>query len=200
MPTTHMGLALPTEDASSGVWDTLLNTALELVDGHDHSSGKGVTVKTAGISINADLGFGGFAATAMKAVDFTPIATSAMVGYACALFANAADDELYWRTAGGTNVKLTSGSALNSALLGGFTGDYGSGDEEAEFTSGTGIYDFLVNATTRGYIDCSDIRLFEATPGVSNAVKLKSPASLAASYTLTMPAALPGSTSLVTLD
>jgi hypothetical protein len=201
MPTTtYMSLVLPTEDGSSGVWDTLLNAAATLVDSHDHSSGKGVTVKTAGISINADLPYGGFAATGVKAVDFNAIAAATMSGYAGALFMSSADNELYWRTSGGVNVKVTSGTSLNSALLGGFTGDYGSGDEEAEFTSGTGIYDFRVNDTTRAYLDASDIRLFEATSGITNAVKLKSPASLAASYTLTMPAALPGSTAIAQIS
>jgi hypothetical protein len=192
-----MALELPTEDASDDLWDTLLNDALETIDAHDHSTGKGVTVKTAGISINADLTFGGYAATALKASAFSAVATTAVSALSCALFRNTADDELYWRTSGGVNVKITDGSSLNASLLGGFTGDYGSGAEEAEFSSGTGIYDFRVAATERGYIDCSDIRLFEKTAGVTNAVKLKSPASLAASYTLTFPDALPGSTSLL---
>lgn len=193
MPTTtHMGLVLPTEDSSDDVWDSLLNTALEEVDAHDHSTGKGVTVKTAGISINADLPFGGFAATALKAMALSAVAEVSVAGYACALFRNTDDDELYWRTAGGVNVQITAGSSLNASLLGGFTGDYGAGDEEAEFSSGTGIYDFRVADTERALIDCADIRLFEKTAGVTNAVKLKSPAALAASYTMTMPTAVPG--------
>lgn len=198
MPTTYMGLTLPTEDASDGLWDTILNDALELVDAHDHSSGKGVTVKTAGLEINADLPFGGFAATGVKALDLNAVAAATVASHTTALFVSSADNELYWRTSGGVNVKLTSGTSLNSALLGGFTGDYGQGDEEAEFTSGTGIFDFRVDDNTRAYIDCSDIRLFEATSGISNAVKLKSPAALASSYTLTLPAANPsGATKLL---
>lgn len=201
MPTTpNMGLVLPTEDGSSGTWDTLLNAVGYEIDAHDHSPGNGVLVPSDGIGIDADLAFAGFAATGLKAVDFNAIAAASMSGYAGALFMSSADNELYWRTSGGVNVQVTSGSSLNAALLGGFTGDYGSGDEEAEFTSGSGIYNFLVNSNTRGFIDCSDIRLFEATGGVTNAVKLRSPAALAASYTMTMPAALPGSTSLVVLS
>ncbi len=200
MPTTNLGMTLPTEDGSSGVWDTLLIACLNLIDSHDHSSGKGVTVKTAGISINADLPFGGFAATGMKAIDFTPVAEASVSALAAALFVSDDDDDLYFRTVGGVNVKIISGTSLNAALLAGFTGDYGAGDEQAEYTSGTSIYDFRKDDTTRAFLDTSDIRLFEGTSGVSTAVKLKSPASLAGSYTMTMPAALPGSTSLVMLS
>lgn len=197
MPTTYMGLELPTEDGSSDLWDSLLNDALEVVDAHDHSNGKGVTVKTAGLEINADLTFGGYAATALKAAAFSAVATSAVSALSKALFVNSADSELYWRTSGGVNVKLTAGTSLNTALIGGFTGDYGAGAEEAEFTSASGIFDFRVGATERAYIDCSDIRLFQKSAGITNAVKLKSPAALAASYTLTFPDALPGSTSML---
>jgi hypothetical protein len=201
MPTTdYMSLVLPTEDGSSDTWDQLLNAALEVVDAHDHSTGKGVTVKSAGIEINADLPLGGYALTGGKALDFTAVAAATVSSYACALFANSADNELYWRTSGGTNVQLTSGTSLNAALLGGFTGDYGAGDEEANYASGTGIYNFLQAATTRGKIDCSDIRLFQASAGISNAVTVKSPAALAASYTITMPGAAPASTSLVQMS
>lgn len=200
MPTTNMALTLPTEDGSDGLWDSLLNDALELIDAHDHSTGKGVTVKTAGLQINADLTFGGYAATALKAAAFSAVATTAVSALSKALFVNTADSELYWRTSGGVNVKLTSGTSLNTALIGGFTGDYGGGDEEAEFTSSSGIFDFRVAATERAYVDCSDIRLFEKSTGITNAVKLKSPASLAASYTVTFPAAVPASTSVVQMS
>lgn len=199
MPITeNMALELPAEDGSSGTWDTLLNAAFARLDEHDHTEGNGLPVPTAGLDIDADLAFGGFAATGLKAVDFTAVATSDLAGYVCTLFVNAADDELYYRTSSGVNVQLTDGSALNSALLGGFTGDYGSGDEEAEYSSGSSIFNFQKNGTTRAFIDSADIRLFEATSGITNAVKLKSPASLAASYTLTLPSALPsGATKLL---
>lgn len=202
MPTTtNMGMVLPTEDASSDLWDTLLNAALtDKLDAHDHTTGKGLRVPTAGLNINADLSFGGFAATALKAMDLSPVAAATVSALTTALFVSSADNELYWRTSGGVNVKVTAGSSLNSSLLGGFTGDYGAGAEEAEFTSATGIYDFRVAATERGFIDCSDIRLFEKTAGITNAVKLKSPAALAASYTVTFPTAVPASTSLVMMS
>ena len=43
--TTNMGLVLPTPGERLGpTWATDLNTALTLVDSHDHSSGKGIQI------------------------------------------------------------------------------------------------------------------------------------------------------------
>lgn len=199
--TPNMVLVLPTEDASSGTWDTLLNEALERVDIHDHTSGLGVPIPTAGIDLDADLPFGGFAATGVKAIDFNAV-TAIVSGYLTSLFVSSADNELYWRTSGGVNVKVTNGTSLNAALLGGIVGDYGTGDEEVSYSSSSFIYNFLRDDSPlrRAFIDTADIRLFESANGITSAVKLISPTALAASYTITFPTALPGSTSLMLMS
>lgn len=195
-----MSLVTPTEGASEDTWDTLLNAAFDLVDAHDHSSGKGVRVPIAGINVNADLAMGGFAVSGARALDFTAVATSAVSSYAGALFMNSADNELYWRTSGGSNVQLTSGTSLNSSLLGGFEGDYATATNVAcSYSDSTKIYNFLQQTNHRGKIDCADVRIFEPTAAISNAVKLLSPTSLAASYDWIFPAALPASTSVLTI-
>jgi len=195
-----MLLVIPTEGASSDVWDTLLNAACYLVDSHDHTSGNGVPVPTAGLDIDDDLPFAGNAITGLLALDLQPTTTGSVSTYTTALFVASDDDELYWRTAAGVNVQLTAGTSLNATLLGGFTGDYGSGDEEAHFATSTAIYNFLRDTTHRANVDMADLRLFEGTAGITNAVKLKSPTALAASYTLTMPAALPAGPRVLVLE
>lgn len=198
--TPNMGLTKPDPDASIGTWDTELNASLDVADAHDHTTGNGVKVPTAGLNINADLSFAGFGATALKVVDLAAVLASEVTGYPTALFVDSADNELYWRTSGGSNVKLTSGTSLNAALLGGFTGDYGSGGSEANFSSGTSIYNFLRAANHRAFIDCSDIRLFQGSSGITNAVKLRSPNSLAASYEFVLPAALPAASEALAIS
>jgi hypothetical protein len=191
--TPNMGLTKPDPDGSVGTWDTELNATIDLADAHDHTTGKGVKVPVAGLNINADLSFAGFGATGVKVVDLAAVLASEVTGYPTALFCNSADNELYWRTSGGVNVQITSGASLNAALLGGFTGDYGSGGSQADFNSGTSIFNFLRAANHRAFIDSSDIRLFQGTSGITNAVKLRSPNSLAASYDWIFPTALPAS-------
>jgi hypothetical protein len=195
-----MGLTKPDPDGSSGTWDTELNASLDRADIHDHSSGLGVRVPVTGLNINADLPMAGFAISGLKALDLSAISPLTS-GYLSSLFVSSADNELYWRTNGGVNIQITSGTTLNAALLGGFIGaDYGVGGAQAEFSGSTDIYNFLQAANHRANLDVGNVRLFEPTSGVTTAVKLKSPVGLAASYDWIYPAALPGSTLLLNLS
>lgn len=200
MPTTtpQMGLTKPTPGSDAGVWGTQINATIDKLDVHDHAAGSGVKIPISGLNINADLPMAGFAITGLKALTFSGIASGA--GYNGGLFRRSSDNELCWRTTGGVDVQITSGNSLNAALLGGFTGDYGTGGSTANFNSGTAIYNFLAAATTRAKIDCSDIRLFQGSAAIANAVKIRSPNALAASYDWVFPAALPGAQSLLQIS
>jgi hypothetical protein len=50
-----MTISLPTVGVTAGpTYASLVNAAFETVDAHDHTTGKGVQVPTAGININAN--------------------------------------------------------------------------------------------------------------------------------------------------
>jgi len=213
-PSANMALILPTEASDTGVWGSLINAALGLVDQHDHSPGKGVKVPLAtAATVTADVPWssGGsfFSITNLKAVDFQPQATSAVTAYAGALFMNSANNELTWRSSGGNNVQLTSGSTLNISGVGGIGGDYISVAALADYTDASDTYAFRqqLGAGVRQYarVAHGDLDLFEYKPqptaGVpTTRVRHKSPASLAASYDLTWLAALPASAQLMQVD
>ena len=56
--TSNMVLTLPTPGVRLGpTWATDLNTAFISIDAHDHSSGKGVQINNAGITVNANFDF-----------------------------------------------------------------------------------------------------------------------------------------------
>lgn len=208
-PTTNMALTLPTEDSDAGNWDQYINDAFAVVDVHDHSTGRGVKVKTAGIQINADLTYssGGsyYAITAAKAVQLQPQAAASVTSYSGAIFVNSSDNELYWRNTSGTLVKLTSGTTINASSIGGIGGDYGTVGATVDYVDASDIYRFRQQIGAGVYqfarIAAADIDFYEyqasgTSPVPSNRVRIKSPTALAASYDLTLLTALPGSTSL----
>jgi hypothetical protein len=192
--TINMSLLKPTPANDPGTWDDQLNPSLELIDTHDHTTGKGVKVPSAGININASLPFNDNAAISLKALSFT---AQASYSVARSLFVKSSDNELYWRTNAGTDVKLTSGTTLNLSLVGGIGGDYAAAGASLYYDDANQAYRFLEatplpNSWSR--VLCGDLDLYEHASGITNRVRLQSPAALAASYAVTMPAALPGST------
>lgn len=205
--TPNMSLILPDDHGSADTWDAILDAAFTRIDGHDHSTGNGAAIAMSSLRVDADISwaFGGSqrAITDLKAIDFSPQATSAVASLAGALFLNSADNELYYRTTTGANVKITNGAALNfAAFVGGIGGDYGAVGALELFDDATDAYWFQQQLATgvRQYakLFAADLSLFEykaagASPVPSFAVTLKSPAALAAPYGITMPAALPAS-------
>lgn len=190
----NMSIELPTLGADNGAWDDKLNAGLTLIDAHDHTSGKGPRVPTAGININADLAFGGFGPTGLGKAAFN--AVTALAAGSKTLFVNAADNELYWRTNGGTNVKLTSGTTLNITLVGGIVGDYSSVGAEVAYDDANDLYTFKQQGSPKPWarIASGPVRIFEFNTTESVYVELAVAAALAASYSITLPAALPGAT------
>jgi hypothetical protein len=197
-PTASMALVLPTEGGDAGEYDRYLNDALELVDAHDHSTGKGVKVKTNGLDIDSDLTFasgGSYSAiTNVKAVDFQPHAASAMTAYAGAFFVNSTDsNNLYFRTQAGSNVRITNGATLDTTTSGGIGGDYAAIPAELNFVDASKTYTFKSTAAGNwSRLQAGALRLTEFGTTESTYVEFAAPAVLGASYTLTFPSAVPG--------
>jgi hypothetical protein len=211
MTTPNMGLAEPTDHGSSDVWGSLLNTIFDTIDAHDHTTGKGVKVPTAGLNINADLTFSSaYAITNALALDMAPVAATGVTGYSSALFTNSSDaNNLYFRNASGVNVKITDGSTLNVSITGGIGGDYSSIGALLDYDDASDTYRFRqqTSASVRQYAKVAhgDIALYEYKAAgnatvPTNAVTLKSPSALASAYSVIFPSALPGSQLLLQMD
>ena len=203
----NMGFIEPTDHGSTSTWGAALNAALDLIDAHDHTTGKGVKIPSAALNVNSDVAWSSsgsnFAISSLKAIDFAAVSTSAVSGFAGALFVNSADNELYYRTIGGSNVKLTNGASLNVAsFVGGIGGDYSAVGALESFDDATKRYLFQSEGSPRSWsgVAHADIDLYEKAVSIVNKITLKSPGSLAASYTLTMPTALPSVTALVKMS
>lgn len=114
MATQFMNLTLPTPSVTLGPqWANELNTALNIIDEHDHSNGKGTTIKTAGIEINANLDFNEFTLFGLKSVKLaTQSGTLTGATNAQSLFSYNGD--LYYVSGSGTAVPITSGASVVS--------------------------------------------------------------------------------------
>jgi hypothetical protein len=218
MPTTpNMNLELPDEDGSANVWDTILALVFGEngggIDGHDHTTGKGVPIPSAALRINADVAcaYGGtsYALTALKAVDFTPHAAADVASYSGALFVSSADNNLYFRNTTGTNVKITDGTTLNVSIVGGIGGDYSAVEALLDYDDASDTYrarqELDTGVRQYGKMAHADLLLYEYDAAgdatvPTNAVTLKSPDALAAGYSVTFPAAVPASTVAVQMS
>ncbi len=110
--TANMNLDLPVVSTTLGPeWANLLNAALQVIDEHDHSNGKGVTVKTAGIEINADLDFGSFSAFGLKSLKLVT-QLSTLTGPTNAQSIYSVNGDLYYTSGSGTAVQLTAGGSI----------------------------------------------------------------------------------------
>lgn len=191
MATEHMGLTLPTVGGSTGTWGTTTNDNEELIDAHDHTTGKGVPIPTAGLDIDADLTFAGNAAINLKAAQMTAQASAPALNRS--IWVDTSGD-LYYRNAAGTSVQITSGGQLDVSSVGGIAGDYAAAGASLYYDDAADTYRFLSAAPLPNVwssVSAGDIDLYEKASGITNRVRLKSPAALAASYTVTLPAAVP---------
>ncbi len=203
----NMLLELPVRGApGSGLWADDSDENWQRLDAHDHSSGKGLPVGVAGLSIDGDLSFGGlYAPTNLNRITFSSIA--ALASNNKSLFVSdgsggLTNGELYWRSNAGNNVRVTSGSALNvAAFTGGIGGDYTSVSAALNYDNSNVRYTLRQGGgTTWARLATGEVRILETSSTDSVYAGLAAPAALAASYTMTLPLALPASTRSLSLS
>ena len=113
MATTFMNLNLPTVSVTLGPeWATSLNTAIETVDSHDHTSGKGTQIPTAGLNINANLDFNQFAIQNVNFHNMINRTTSSPSGSEFASSISVFSGNLYFTNSSGVAIQVTDGGGL----------------------------------------------------------------------------------------
>lgn len=113
--TTNLSLNLPTVSVTLGpTWANQVNAAFEVIDAHDHTSGKGAQVPTAGLNINADLDFSSYRATTLMSTQFTSQA-STLTGATNANSVYVSSGDLYFTNSAGSAIQLTSGGSIVSS-------------------------------------------------------------------------------------
>lgn len=113
--TNFMNLDLPVVTNTLGPeWATKLNAALDVVDAHDHTSGKGTQVPTAGLNINADLSINNNRVSDLLSTKYTSQA-SALSGASNVNSVSVSSGNLYYTNASGIAVQLTDGNSVVSS-------------------------------------------------------------------------------------
>lgn len=112
MATPNMSLDLPTVSVTLGpTWASELNAALELVDSHDHTSGKGIPIRTAALDIDADLSLEDFRLINASSLELVSGASPVSgVGFENSI--SAASGDLYWTNSSGVAVQITTGNSI----------------------------------------------------------------------------------------
>jgi len=155
--TNITALAKPAVGVTAGpTWATDLNTSIDAVDGHDHSTNKGIRITPAAVNINADLEFNDNSATELKNVIFSTV-TAATTSYSV----YQASGNLYWRNGAGTAVQITTGSAVNagSGSISGMTGN----DSGVTYADGSKTFNFFTDSGNGDYgkMAHADLLLFK---------------------------------------
>lgn len=184
-----MLLVLPDPSVTVGpTWASMLNTALELVDVHDHTSDAGVPVPTAGLNINDNLQFNSNAALGLTFIELKTGATDPV--YPGAVYVKSGN--LYFTSTNLTAVQLTDGTSIKG-VAGNISG-LGDGGSTAAFNDFTEDFTFKFNTGNKhAAMNIGEIRVypFDGVNAYDDPITIKSPLALATAYSLTLPLELP---------
>lgn len=192
----NMNLPVPQVGVEPGPdYASDINSSLTIIDSHTHASGSGVQITPSGLNINSDLTFQSNDAIALRSSRYTaqgsPLAEGTDLG---CVYVSGVD--LYFNDINGNQIRITQ-----SAAVAGTPGSISNlvSPATASYAPSTGTFIFESGASIPGNGDFASVTLREqvASP---NGVTLASPLSLAANYTITMPAAAPASQKFVTMD
>ena len=158
--TNITALAKPAVGVTVGpTWATDLNTSIDAVDGHDHSSNKGIRITPAAINISADLEYNQNSATELKNVIFDSTITAATTSYSL----YQASGNLYWRDGSGTAIQMTITGTVNSGA-GSITG-MTSTQAAASYSDSAKTFHFFTDGGNGDYgkMSHADLLLYKFT-------------------------------------
>lgn len=183
MPTNspNMQLTIPTVGATAGpLYASDVNDALNLIDQHDHSTGRGVAITPDGLNISVDLTFRGNSATHLLSAQFDE---NAVNGISQSLYIAPGGEsptryDLFYNDSAGNSIQITKDGLVNSTI-GSLPGQ--------SYAAGTFIWKQGAGSTTPADFDIGSITIRPNTAATTNGVTLAPPSSIASAYTLLLP-------------
>lgn len=189
--TPNMNLDLPDVGTTAGPeYASKNNAAFDAVDTHDHTSGKGVQVPTAGINVNADFTFNSYNVEGIRTARLDNL-TGTPTGVDDVRVIYAKSDELFYRDSAGQEIQITNNGFVNSGsgtITGLVPNPNPPNNTPSAYFSNTN-YTFRVDwdSNKQAKTETSDITFFEFDNATANGITLKSPASVGSAYSLTLP-------------
>ena len=198
--TPYMNLVLPTVSVTLGpLWATEVNSAFTLIDSHNHTTGAGNPLPLSSLLLS-DLDFDGFSINNLSSIGLATLTVAPSI--LSSIYFKAG--EFYIIDGSGNEVQITSGGAVNFGTTGSIVIGGGAGNQTFVYTEPTGAHSGRLTlreaATEFADLSGADVLLHQHAAGITEFVRLKSPAALASTYSLTMPSAVPASTSLLTIS
>lgn len=129
-----------------------VNAALTTLDAHDHTSGKGVAIPSAGIAPDADLPFNGHSPTGLGSTQYQDRDTGPDGAITQrAVYVQGGD--LYYVNGDGVEIQITDDAVINPVGTGGFGGDYVLSGAQANYSLVAQAYTFLNPNTSRSKLN-----------------------------------------------
>lgn len=192
----NMNLPVPVVGEDPGPdYATNVNSSFGILDGHNHSLGSGVQITPSGLNINTDLSILSNNLTVVRSVRFTaqgsPLALGTDLG---CVYESGVD--LWYNDGNGNQIRITQSGGLagTPGSISGLTAP-----ASASYVAASSTFIFQSNVNTPANIDVGSVILRQVTTS-PNGITLSSPTSLAANYTLTFPAGLPSSPTVLSSD
>lgn len=191
----NMGLNVPVPTVTPGPqYAQDISGNFNVIDSHNHSAGSGVAVPFSGLAADQDLSAGGYSIFNLKTATLNNLSVSPSLSGSLYMLGN----NLFFKDGSGAfDVQITNGASLSGAA--GTISGLPSGTASAAYLSGSGTFRFQSATNTAATMDVGPIVL-RKTSALSNSITIAPNAGLASNYSLTLPAALPASTSLVQSD
>ena len=187
MTTSNMGLTQPTPNTATGPgWANSLNTNSDIIDVHDHSSGKGVKIGTSGLDIQSDMTINGNRLSTAKSVVFKDQSSSLAATDARGVYC--LNGNLFFVN-GTTDVQITNGTSL-AGTPGSVTGLV----SPASVVFSVQNFSFFYASSTFADISCRNVSLYQGV----NALQLTYGGT--SSYTCTLPGAVPAQSALLVMN
>ena len=193
---TNMSLVIPTVGTQSGPqYATDINTSLNLIDAHDHTTGKGVAITPGAMDINTDIDMQENSLINATSLVFTAgiSASTTAISLSAAPGGESTPQKDLWYTPDtGIPIQITKDGAVNATI--------GSLDGES-YLSGTFTWTQSQSSlpTTPANFDIGSIILRPNTAATTYGVQLVPPSAISSQYSINLPS-LPASQKIMTLD